>query len=296
MEKEGKDKNLTNKPEADEREEGEKSIAGNEVKEPVMEEPDAVGEKEVALGDDEDTQDVAEDGQPELSQDELEQQFSFDKEDTKVEDARKDIAEKFRERIELEEEKEEYEAIQPQLKTNYWWTILLVAIITICLGVIVYLLVTKGTSRDTVNTNEQILAFNEKKSRYDQSLVDAVNKMIEAGAAYNQANYADANDLAKEAERGFSTTLDYLYDLQTIDLGDDDYSFLNNYYRHLEDAALAGENMGDALAFSARSADRGQGEEAKSSLKDYQGYLADFSDAASQIDLLVSDYSDLFVE
>lgn len=298
MEKEGEDKNLLNDSELNDADADKDLLEGDdEGKEPVIEEPEEDRSEDIELGEETDTQEI--DGTEadfKTNQEQLEKQFSFDREDRSVDDARKGIAEKFRERIELEEEKEEYEAIQPQLKINYWWTVILVIVITICLGVIVYLLVTRGTSKDMVNTNEQILAFNEKKSRYDQSLVDAVNKMIEAGAAYNEAEYADANDLAKEAERGFSTTLDYLYDLQTVDLGGDNYSFLNNYYRYLEDVALAGENMGDALAFSARSADRGQGGEAKSSLLDYEGFLAEFSDAASQIESVVSDHQDLFVE
>lgn len=261
-------------------------------KEPVME---SAEEKSVST--EKDTQDLhrVDENPAGLTQEEIADEFSFDKKDAKIDEVRQDIAEKFKERVGMESEKEQYEAIQPQLKTNYWWTIILVIIITICLGVIVFLLVTKGTTKDMLNINDQILSFNEKKSRYDQSLVDAVNSILAAGASYNQGKYADANDQAKDAERSFSTTLDYLYDLRTIDLGTE-YSFLDSYYEHLEEAAVAGEEMGEALAFSARSADRGQADEAKSSLHDYEGFMRDFTDASKKIDQLVKDNNKFFVE
>jgi len=258
--------------------------------EPVVESAD---EPSTDLAAESDTQD--EETDEKMTPGEIEQKFSFDRPPDDAADQRSDIAERFRERIGMEEEKEKYEAIQPQLKTNYWWTVILVIIITICLGIIIYLLVTRGTTRDVVNVSDQVLVFNEKKSRYDQSLVDAVNKINQAEVEYNQGNYAAANEAAKEAGRNFSTALDYLYDVQSIELGSN-YDFLTDYFRWVEEASTAGENMSDALAYSARSADRNQGGEAKKSLAEYEGFRQDFIDASAKIEVIKKDNSDLFVE
>jgi len=195
-------------------------------------------------------------------------------------DKRKDeLANRLKQRLEKDKKDElgdiVFHATDPRLKYNSWWTVFMVTLLTVALGVIVYLVVKGAPNTSVVKEQERLVAFNQIKVKYDQDLVSATNDLIKAQASFNKASFTEANDESKTAEDGFNQLVDYAYELSAVDLGDQNQAF-KSYYTNLEEAAKLGEKMAKALAYASRSADRGQADEAKKSLTEYEGYGQDF--------------------
>lgn len=184
-------------------------------------------------------------------------------------------------------------AADPSAKYSTLWTVTLVAMLVVALGVIAFLLVKGGTGSSVVDTQEKFITYNQIKGKYDQSLVAATNKLIEAENSFNVKDYAEANDTASEAEDSYSQTVDYLYDLKQVPMGDE-YSYLDLYYDDLEKLASLGEDMSSSLAYAARSADRGKYSDATKSLQEYTGAAADADLILQQINTFKTSHIDFF--
>ncbi len=186
-----------------------------------------------------------------------------------------------------------FQATDPRLKYNAWWTVVMVFLITVALGVIVFLVVrgTPGTS--TVTEQERLAGFNQVKLKYDQSLVEATNSLIKAQASFNQGDFTQTNDLCKTTKDDFGQLVDYAYELGSVDMGDKSETF-KSYFANLEEAGELGKKMTEALAYAARSADRGQEDEAKKSLTEYEGYGQDLELLTKKVQAFKDSQGDFF--
>ncbi|MBU0647941.1 ABC transporter permease [Patescibacteria group bacterium] len=205
-------------------------------------------------------------------------------------DKREELAEKFKDRMEKVKEEKPlrevlddgevvFHATDPSAKYNTMWTVFLVVLLVIALGIIVYLLVKGGTDQSLVQKQEKLIVYNELKNKYDQSLVEATNELIQAENSFNSGDYVEVNDLAQQAEDEFDRSIDYLYDIKSLQLGEE-YQFLEVYYNDLESVSQISMDMSNTLAYAARLADRDDEKEAQDSLDEYE-------DLASDVDLKV---------
>lgn len=185
---------------------------------------------------------------------------------------KEDLANRVKERV---EDEDVFEAVSPAKDKSYLWTIVLVLLLLITMGSIVYLAIRTGGGTSSIDVQKKMVQFNEIKIKFDQSMINSTNKLIEAENNFNTGKYAEANELAKEAEDGYSESMDYLYDVTLVDLGEDK-SYMSEYYQDLEEALSLGESMSNTLAYAARSADRGEENEVNSALLKYKGYGEDF--------------------
>lgn len=213
-------------------------------------------------------------------------------------DQRKDeLANRLKQRLEKDKKEElgdiVFHATDPRLKYNSWWTVLMVVLITVALGVIIFLVVRGAPNTSVVQEQERLVAFNQTKVKYDQALVLATNGLLKAQNSFNEGNFSEANDVAKSAEDDFNQLIDYAYDLGGVDLGEQNQSF-KSYFTNLEEAAKLGEKMAKALAYASRSADRGQEEEAKKSLTEYEGYGQDMELIIKKVQAFKNSQGDFF--
>ncbi|MFZ5392553.1 MAG: hypothetical protein ACOZAR_05215 [Patescibacteria group bacterium] len=189
-----------------------------------------------------------------------------------------ELANRLKQRLEKDKKDElgdvVFHATDPRLKYNAWWTVLMVTLITVALGVIVFLVVKGAPNTSVVKEQERLAGFNQVKVKYDQALVAATNELVKAENSFNNGNFSEANDTSKIAEDDFNQLIDYAYELGGVDLGDQNQAF-KSYFANLEEAAKLGEKMSKSLAYASRSADRGQEVEAKKSLSEYDGYAQD---------------------
>jgi len=187
-----------------------------------------------------------------------------------------------------------FQPVQPGSKISYTWTIILVILILISLTTVVVLVIKNGTANQSeVSEYEKISVFNKQKAKYDQSFVNATNKLIEAENSFNNNDFAVADKTAQEAEDLYSESLDDLDNLQILQMGDS-YNFLSDYYDDLDEASSLGGDMASDLAYAARSADRSEVSEAAKSLSKYQSAAGDFDDLLKDIEKIKKSNSDFF--
>ena len=137
-------------------------------------------------------------------------------------------------------------------------------------------------------------AYNEYKDNFDKILLTAVNDLNQAEADFNAEKYVTANDGAKEAEDGFDQACDYLYDVGSVDLEEEEFKFLADYFGLLEDVCDLGGKMANSLSYMARSADRGEYAEAQKSLTKYHAYAEDMASAMDDIEKIKKSNSMFF--
>lgn len=231
----------------------------------------------------------------------LEEDNNQDENIDKTDNQREKLAERFKSRMAKSKEELQqpdnidiaFHASDPSTKYSTLWTILLVAMLIVAIGVIAFLLLRGGNSQSVVKTQEKLVVYNQLKEKYDQSLVDATNKLIEAENSFNAGDYADANDQAEDSEDQYSRTIDYIYDLDQLPMGDD-FSYLSLYHSDLQELASLGEDMSSSLAYAARSADRSQYTDATKSLLEYQGYADEADIVIQQIETYKSSHAEFF--
>ncbi len=186
-----------------------------------------------------------------------------------------------------------FDPIKPQTKTNYTWTIVLIVMIVFALVIVVYLVMT-GKGGPDVSKQQELSAYNEYKDNFDKIFLTAVNDLNQAEADFNAEKYVTANDGAKEAEDGFDQACDYLYDVGSVDLEEEEFKFLTDYFGLLEDVCDLGGKMANSLSYMARSADRGEYAEAQKSLTKYHAYAEDMASAMDDIEKIKKSNSMFF--
>lgn len=188
-----------------------------------------------------------------------------------------------------------FNPVKPAEKSRYVWTIILIILIIIALTAIV-ILVMSGKGGKDVSKQEQLMAYNEQKSKFDKIFVGAVNNLSEAEADFNVKKYVIANDKAKEAENDFSEATDFLYDVGAVSLSGDEFKFLSGYFDKLEETTDLGEKMANTLAYVARSADRGEFTDAEKNLAKYHDYADEMADLMDELDKIKKLNKEFFEE
>ena len=212
---------------------------------------------------------------------------------------REEIGQRIKSRLEKNKESDKegdavFHAVEPSTRYDVWWTVFLVLLLVVALGVIVYLLVYGGANQSTVTTQEKFIAYNQIKEKYDQSLVSATNELILAESSFNKEDYNNANDQAKKAADEFDRSIDYLYEIKSIDFSE--YVFVSTYLQDLEDVSSTANDMSTSLSYAARSADRGQYMESAKSLIEYKSYAGDIDEIIGKIKTIKQSNQDFFAQ
>lgn len=216
-------------------------------------------------------------------------------------DRREELAQRFKEKVEpvLQDKTTDkdgnvhFHPVDPTNKFNPWWTVTLVVLIVLALIVMVFLVLKGGMDKSVIDKQEKLVLYNQTKAKFDQSLIDATNKLIETQNSFNEGKYAKANDYSKQAVDIWSNADDNLSDVEAIEMGAD-FMFLDDYNRNLQEAVNIGKKMSNSIAYASRSADRAQETDAKKSLDEYKTFAGDFTLLTKKINDLKKQHEDFF--